>query len=319
MAACKMAKAIALRIPENWKTDLGIYGVPRGGVPVSYLLLPYLNPLIPKRGVFMTERPEDADIIVDDIIDSGATKQDYEGKYPDKPFFALANHLAAPQVPGQWIVFPWENGKAGDESATDIVTRLLQYIGEDPNRPGVKDTPQRVLKAWKEMTVGYSQKPADILQRRFASEGYDEMISLCNIEFTSICEHHLLPFAGVAHVGYIPGLVEDPTQGKLAVVHEGHGEVVGLSKLARLVDCFAQRLQIQERMTRQIADAIELFLRPRGVGVIVRGKHLCMACRGVMKHDAVMNTNVMYGAFKQNPATRAEFLAMCQMPTNIGF
>src|SRR5436189_4819220 len=147
------------------------------------------------------------------------------------------------------------------EEIEEAVVALLRYVGEDPGREGLRDTPARVLKAWREMTSGYDDDPAEILARTF-DETSDEMVVLRGISFHSTCEHHMLPFYGQASVGYLPG------------------KVVGISKLARLVDCFARRLQIQERLTRQIAESIEQHLEARGVGVIVRAHHLCMGCRG---------------------------------------
>lgn len=181
----------------------------------------------------------------------------------------------------------------------DIIRSLLKYIGEEPNREGLQDTPRRVLKAWMEMTTGYSQKPKDILAVDFECDHYDEIIACPFIEFYSTCEHHLLPFFGTAHVGYLPG--------------EDSPRVVGLSKMARLVDCFARRLQIQEKMTMQIADAMQLHLQPRGVAVIVQAKHLCMACRGVQKHQAVMSTSAMLGVFRHNEPARSEFFRLIDL------
>lgn len=179
----------------------------------------------------------------------------------------------------------------------ELIRGLLRYVGESPERDGLKDTPKRVLKSWREMTVGYTQDPKAILSRTFQAD-YDEMVISPFIEFFSVCEHHLLPFFGVAHVGYLPSL-EVP-------------RVVGLSKLARLVDCFARRLQIQEQMTIQIANAIEDHLQPQGVAVVVQAKHLCMACRGVQKHKAAMVTSAMRGAFREI-APRQEFFKLIEL------
>lgn len=171
----------------------------------------------------------------------------------------------------------------------DAVVTLLRWIGEDPSRDGLRDTPARVAKAWREMTSGYDDDPAEILARTF-DESSDELIVLRNIAFHSTCEHHLLPFHGTATVGYLPG------------------KVVGISKLARLVECFARRLQIQERMTRQVAEAIEEHLGARGVGVIVRAHHLCMGCRGVRQPDTEMVTSAMLGTLRSDAKSRSEFL-----------
>jgi GTP cyclohydrolase I len=172
------------------------------------------------------------------------------------------------------------------------VMALLRLIGEDPERDGLRDTPSRVVKALLEMTAGYGESPADILSKTFA-EHSDELIVLRGIDFHSICEHHLLPFQGVVHVGYLPG------------------KVVGISKLARLVHCFARRLQIQERMTQQIAHAVETHLEARGVGVIVAAHHLCMSCRGVKLAGTQLVTSSMLGTLRNNAETRSEFLRLC--------
>ena len=178
-------------------------------------------------------------------------------------------------------------------AAEKAVVTLLRFIGEDPSRDGLADTPSRVVKAWREMTAGYDEDPAEILSRTF-EETSDEMIILRGISFYSTCEHHLLPFRGEAQVGYLPG------------------RVVGISKLARLVNCFARRLQIQERMTRQIAEAIETHLDAKGVGVVLRAHHLCMGCRGVKQEETEMITSSMLGKLRRDPSTRSEFLRLCQ-------
>lgn len=174
------------------------------------------------------------------------------------------------------------------------VRAIINFIGEDPNREGLVDTPLRVAKAWREMTSGYDSDPKTILARDFHGNGYDQMVVCKKVEFTSVCEHHMLPFMGHAWVGYIP-----------------RKRVVGLSKMARLVDCFARRLQIQENMTRQIADAMQEHLNPLGVGVRVEAVHCCMSCRGVMKRESSMVTTALLGAFRK-PEVRAEFLGECR-------
>jgi|ERR1051325_3813337 GTP cyclohydrolase I len=172
------------------------------------------------------------------------------------------------------------------------VETLLRVIGEDPHRDGLRDTPRRVVKAMLEMTAGYGESPAEILGTTF-DERSDELIVLRGIDFYSTCEHHLLPFHGVAHVGYLPG------------------RVVGISKLARLVHCFARRLQIQERMTQQIAEAVETHLEARGVGVVVAAHHLCMGCRGVKLPTSQLITSSMLGSLRSDANTRSEFLRLC--------
>lgn len=174
---------------------------------------------------------------------------------------------------------------------TDAIVRLIEYIGEDPARDGLRDTPDRVLRAWAELTSGYKQDPADLLGKTF-EEPHDQMIVLKDIEFVSTCEHHLMAFLGTATVAYIPG------------------KVVGISKLARLVDMYARRLQIQERMTNEIAQAVQEHLQPVGVGVIIKARHMCMGCRGVQKPAAEMITSCMLGALREQPEARAELLAL---------
>jgi len=158
---------------------------------------------------------------------------------------------------------------------------------------GMIDTPARVVKAWRDMTRGYGEDPASILSRTFDADGYDQIVCLRGVAFQSLCEHHLLPFTGTVDLAYLPG-----------------ARVVGLSKLARLVDCFARRFQIQERMTKQIADAVEQHLSARGVLVVVRGTHSCMTCRGVLKPGAEMVTSDVRGLLREVPAARGEALAL---------
>lgn len=176
--------------------------------------------------------------------------------------------------------------------AIGAVEKLLHLIGEDPTRDGLRDTPKRVVKALLEMTSGYREDPAKILSTTFA-EKHDAMVLLKGIRFQSLCEHHLLPFVGVAHVGYVP-----------------HERVVGLSKLARLVSCYAKRLQVQERLTDQIAGAIMEHLKPLGAGVVVSSSHSCMAYRGANQPDAEMITSSMLGVLRDKPEARAEFLRL---------
>jgi GTP cyclohydrolase I len=190
--------------------------------------------------------------------------------------------------PAKVVDFPSE------ACAEKAVVTLLRFIGEDPGRDGLLDTPARVVKAWREMTAGYDEDPAEILSRTF-DESSDELIILRGVSFYSTCEHHLLPFYGDAAVGYLPG------------------KVVGVSKLARLVNCFAHRLQIQERMTSQIANAIEEHLGARGVGVILRAHHLCMGCRGVRQQETDMVTSAMLGTLRSDATSRSEFLRLCRM------
>jgi len=171
------------------------------------------------------------------------------------------------------------------------VSGILKAIGEDPEREGLLKTPERVAKAYDELLSGYRTDPIDLLNEAIFEVSYDEMVIVRDIEFYSLCEHHMLPFLGRAHVAYLP-----------------KGKVIGLSKIPRIVDMFAKRLQVQERMTRQIADLVDELLHPKGVAVVVEGLHLCSVMRGVKKHDARMTTSSMSGAFRSNISTRQEFL-----------
>ena len=179
------------------------------------------------------------------------------------------------------------------EAAEEAVRTLIRWAGDDPGREGLVDTPARVARAYAEWFAGYDQDPADILQRTFEEVGgYDDVVALRGIPFESWCEHHMATIRGTVDIGYLP-----------------RDRVVGISKLSRVVDAFARRLQVQERMTAEIADTIQKALNPRGVGVIVNATHACMASRGVRKHGVSMVTSRMLGVFRDEPATRQEFLA----------
>ena len=180
----------------------------------------------------------------------------------------------------------------GDELA-EIVAALLEQLGENPDREGLIDTPARVAESLRYLTEGYASDPATIVSDAlFALDGYDDMVVVKDIAFYSLCEHHLLPFFGRVHIGYVPD-----------------GRVVGLSKLPRLVDAYSRRLQVQERMTREIAEAINTTVNPRGVGVVVEGRHLCLEMRGVQKQSSQTLTSCMLGVFRSDQRTRSEFLS----------
>ena len=182
-----------------------------------------------------------------------------------------------------------------DPARAEVAVReLLLAVGEDPDRPGLRETPARVARAYAETFGGLDQDPAEVLATTFA-EDHDELVLVKDIPMYSTCEHHLVPFHGVAHIAYIPS--ED-------------GRVTGLSKLARLVDVYARRPQVQERMTRQIADAMNDVLKPRGVLVVVQAEHLCMGMRGIRKPGSVTTTSAVRGMFRDNPATRAEAMSL---------
>jgi GTP cyclohydrolase I len=183
-----------------------------------------------------------------------------------------------------------QTGKTLSLTTTEMVAGIIQAIGDNPKREGVLDTPRRVVKSWKEIYAGYRQDPVKILGTTFEKGKYDQMVICKDIELYSTCEHHMIPFFGKAHIGYIPG-----------------ERVVGLSKLARVVDVFARRLQIQEKMTQQIADVLNDVLKPKGVMVVVEAKHMCMCARGVGKQNSSMITSAIHGLFKEKKV-RTEFL-----------
>ena len=175
----------------------------------------------------------------------------------------------------------------------DLIEQLLHLIGEDPNREGLKRTPERVEKALQFFTKGYREDPQELLNNALFAEDYDEMVIVKNIDLYSLCEHHLLPFFGKCHVAYIP-----------------NRKIVGLSKIVRLVEMFSRRLQVQERLTSQIADTIQQVLKPYGVGVVIEATHLCMMMRGVEKQNSVAITSSMLGSFRTHVETRMEFMEL---------
>lgn len=289
-------KTEARNLADRWASQadvdlLGVYGIPIGGsivaLEVAHLLdLPLLSSPIHAAGRVL---------VVDDLVDSGATLRRVLAD-PSTPHDALfrKSHSPPDLAPGAqsinaWLAFPWERDEG---RPTDAVVRLLEFIGEDPTRDGLRDTPRRVTAALAEMTAGYAMDAAAILSVSF-DVPCDEMVVIRAVPFTSLCEHHVLPFAGTAALAYIPRA----------------GRVVGLSKLARLVEAYARRLQVQERMTTQIADAMETHLAPQGVGVILRAVHSCMACRGVGK-SAEMVTSALRGILLHSPQSRTEFMTL---------
>jgi len=246
-------------------TDV-VYGFPKGGMIITNFLK---NP--------KTHIPEKADIIIDDIIDSGKTMKKAHELYK-KPFIALVDKREPKWKDYGYIIFPYEDVQ---KDAEDVIVRMIEHLGENPNREGLLDTPKRVVKSWKKIFGGYEQDPKDVLVTQFTEE-YDQMIVCKNIEFYSTCEHHMLPFYGIGHIAYIPNEM-----------------VVGLSKMPRLLEVYARRMQIQERLTEQVSTAMYDILKPRGAGVILEAKHHCMVCRGVEKQNSSMITTSLKGVFKE--------------------
>jgi GTP cyclohydrolase I len=272
-----------------------VYGVPRGGIPVAaYTGLPLIAPAedIVTLDILAQYDPNDL-LVVDDLVDSGNTLAPFAaaGYRVDalfrKPHSPVSLAPTAPEITG-WVKFPWET----EHGPEDAVVRLLQWIGEDPVREGLAETPKRVVKALQEMTRGLAVDPKTVLGTVF-NETSDQMVAVRGIRFSSLCEHHLLPFTGTVSVGYVPD-----------------GRVIGLSKIPRLVQVFATRPQVQERMTNQIATTLMESLRPQGVGVVVRAHHHCMGCRGVMQPDAEMVTSAMLGCLRDDAASRSELFSL---------
>lgn len=255
-------------VTKDLPKDAKYYGVPRGGQIVAGMTGNAVDTI------------EEADVIIDDLIDSGATLERY--KEHDKPFVALIDKRI--ELQGEWLVFPWENEEGNVE---DNVRRLLQYFGEDANREGLQDTPKRFVKFFREFL-----NPPEWNCTTFEGEGYDEMIVQTNIPFHSLCEHHIAPFFGTGNIAYIPDK-----------------RIVGLSKLARTLETFSRRLQNQERITIQVAEFLWNELKPKGVAVQITAKHMCMEMRGVKKHDTNTTTTKLMGIFKEDGSARAEFLS----------
>lgn len=278
---------LSQRIKQEVVTDVKAYAVPRGGIPVTYMMHRYCQRLE------MVEKPEDAYIFIDDIIDSGATRDKFQKDYPNKKFYALVDKTRAQGVQ-DWIVFPWEASE--ESSIEDNIRRLLQFVSEDANRGGLLETPHRVAKAWRHWCSGYDKKPEDVIKTfEDGAEAYDEMVVVKDIPIYSHCEHHLAAIFGTATIAYIP-----------------NGKIVGLSKLSRLADIFARRLQVQERLTNQIADALDTLLAPKGVGVLIKARHLCMESRGICQQGHHTITSAVRGVMRTDSSARAEFLDLCR-------
>ena len=283
-AAERVAKDIIEKWGEPKDATIQVYGVPRGGVPAAYAVA-----AASKGRIQVVDAPRNAFAIIDDLIDSGATMEKWKQTRP--LFFALFDKREGPYK-GEWLVFPWEESE--ERGVEDHIVRLMQFMGEDTTREGLKETPERVAKAWKFWCSGYTKKPEDVLKVfEDGAKGVDEMVVVKDIPFYSHCEHHLAPFFGTATVAYIP-----------------NGKIVGLSKLSRLVDIFARRLQVQERLTNQIANALVEHLQPLGVGVTLKARHLCMESRGVSQQGHHTLTSALGGVIKEDAKARAEFMGL---------
>lgn len=284
-----LATMLAGRIHRLLPGATKVFAIPRGGIPAALAVAGHHGNLQ------LVDDPAEADLFIDDIIDSGDTMRRWCDEYPGKPFFALIDKTEEnDEFHDRWVVFPWEETAEG--GIEDNIKRLLQFIGEDPERGGLRETPRRVAKAWAHWCSGYGKNPADILKVfEDGAEKYDEMVIVKDIPIYSKCEHHLADIFGTATIAYIP-----------------NGKIVGLSKLARLADMFARRLQVQERLTNQIADALEEHLQPKGVGVIIRARHMCMESRGICQQGHHTITSALRGVLKDKPEARAEFMELAK-------
>ena len=253
------------KILEKYDGNTKWYGIPRGGQVVAGLT-----------GNATTDI-EECDVIIDDIYDSGDTAKKYE--HYNKPMEFLYDKRIEPELP--WIVFPWEN--SFDRGFESDIVRLLERIGEDPKREGLLDTPKRVVKAWKELMT-----PPEFNPTVFSANGYDQMIIEKNITFYTFCEHHMLPFFGEAFVGYIPD-----------------DKIIGISKLPRCVEHFSKMLNTQEYFTNNIGNYLKDKLNPRGIAVVVKGRHMCQEMRGVKKRGEMV-TSYVDGFFKDDHKARQE-------------
>lgn len=290
-----LTKRLKVVIKESMSVEpQGIYGIPRGGIPLATALSATL-------GIPLINRPAERNwqniIVVDDLIDSGRTLKPFVDRgivtavlhrKPASPHFEFNCYVR--EIEQDWIEYFWEKTTADEQ---DIPVRLLEMIGEDLNREGLRETPERFIRSWRYLTSGYGQKPEDVI-KVFKNEGYDQIVLLKNIELYSTCEHHLLPFWGRAHVAYIPDK-----------------KVIGISKLARLVDMYARRIQIQERLGDQVVKAIADCLSPQGAACIIEASHLCMRMRGVQKQNSKMVTSSLTGVFmEKDSAARQELMEL---------
>ena len=269
---------------------ISIYGIPRGGVAVAYML-----EATARSAFTVVDTPWEADCFVDDIIDSGATKTKWEALHSGKKLFALVDKSRSGcAFKGSWVSFPWERNDKEENGIEDNIVRILQWIGEDPNREGLLETPKRVARAYSEWFDGYKiDIPALFKTFTDGAQDCDEVIIVDSIPVESFCEHHMARFSGLAHVGYIPD-----------------GKIIGLSKIPKLVRAFSHRLQVQERLTNQIASTLIEHLNPKGVAVVLRCAHTCMCSRGAKVHGTMTTTSAMRGAFLDKPEARAEFFSL---------
>ena len=268
---------VSIRL-RNLNITGDVYGIPRGGAILAGML--HMN------GANAVDHPSLARFILDDIVDSGSTRDKIMDAHPQCLFRTLVDKPEEGLM-GTWVKFPWEHDKETD--LEDHVRRIIQAIGDDPSREGLLDTPRRLVQSWSEIFSGYDENPDEIL-KWFPSTA-DEMIIERNIRFWSTCEHHMLPFWGTVDIAYIPG-----------------GQVIGISKLARITNAMARKLQIQENLTQEIGKALEKN-GVRGVAVSIEAQHACMLARGVRQEGSSLITSYVSGLFQDSPIIRQEFFS----------
>lgn len=266
-----------------------IYGIPRGGIYAAQAVQSFME-----KGSYLVEEPSDDCIFIDDIIDTGSTRNNFISEYghPCLPFYALVDKQGFDKVlKGTWVSFPWE--RMNKETApTENIRRLIEYIGDDPDREGLKETPERVIRSYEKLFGGYKQRPVDVV-KMFKDDTCDEMVIIKDIDFYSTCEHHMLPFFGRAHIAYIPD-----------------GKIIGISKLIRILEIYTRRLNIQERVCQQVTETLQDILKPLGVACVLEAQHFCMTARGVEKQHTIMVTSSLTGVFKEKIETRNEFMSI---------
>lgn len=289
--AKNIAEDIRFDMEDRHTRPVYLYGVPRGGIFATQLVLTELASLSLESA--MCNNANDADYVIDDIVDTGKTALKYvQGLTKHRPFYSLYNKTdGSDDAKMGWIVFPWE-AMQEETAPTENVRRLIEYIGDDPNREGLLETPNRVIRSYEKLFGGYKQNPEDI-GTVFLDHAYDQIVVLKSIEMVSSCEHHMLPFYGQAHIAYLPDK-----------------KLLGISKLARILEIYARRLQIQERLTNEVADAVMKIAEPKGAACVIEAQHLCMVARGVEKQHSIMVTSCMRGCFQESDKTRAEFLRL---------
>ncbi len=286
--AIQIAREINQLPSDSTVPPLKIYGIPRGGIFAAQTVFPFV-----KKKASLVEKPSDDCIFIDDIIGTGETREKFisEYEYPGLTFYALVDKTIEKDLVGTWISFPWER-MTNEDSPTDNIRRLIEYIGDDLEREGLKETPERVIRSYEKLFGGYKQNPTHNI-KVFENKGCDEMVVVKNIEFYSTCEHHMLPFYGKAHIAYIPDK-----------------KIVGISKLARILEIYSRRLQIQERLCQQVTETIDVMVKPKGSACVLEACHLCMMSRGVEKQSSILVTSSLTGVFKESIKTRSEFIAM---------